>query len=327
MITRRNLLIGLGLGALVPGFPSLAQQGRVWRVGVLETQPMATNAANFEALRRGLRELGYFEGKNLLIEYRSVDGRLERFAELAKDLVRLKVDLIVTRGTPATQAARNATASIPIVSAAFSDPVSMGLVKSLARPAGNVTGFEPFALELTSKRVELLKETFPQVARIGVMANMSLAVTPPMWREVESTARTVGIEALFLDVRKVEDLAPAFESAAKQRIGAVMVGLGTLTQTNRGAIVTLAARYRLPVIYLAREFVDAGGLMSYGVSYPQLYYRVASYVDKIFKGERVGDLPVEQPTKLELVINLKTAKALGITIPPPVLLRADEVID
>jgi putative ABC transport system substrate-binding protein len=242
-------------------------------------------------------------------------------------VVRMKVDLIVTRGTPATQAAKNATGIIPIISTAISDPVRTGLVKSLARPGGNVTGLEPFASELGPKRFELLKETFPGIARIGVLADMSNAVNPLFWKETETTARSLGIEAQLLDVRKPEDLGPAFEAATRQRAGALVVAIDALVHVNRTAIVALAAKHRLPAIYAGKDFVDAGGLMSYGVSYPQLYYRAASYVDKIFKGTKPGDLPVEQPTKFELIINLKAAKALGVTIPPSVRLRADEVIE
>lgn len=328
MITRRRLLITLALGTLPVAPPCWAQPpGKVWRIGVLETQSMAMNAVNLDAFHRGLRELGYVEGKNLLIEYRSADGRPERFVELANEVVRSKVDVIVTRGTPATQAAKNATGIIPIVATAISDPVRTGLVKSLARPGGNVTGLEPFASELGPKRVELLRETIPGITRIGVLGDMTNAAVPPFWKEIESTARSLGIEAQLLDVRKPEDLGPAFEFAIRQRAGALVVAIDALVHVNRTAIVALAAKHRLPAIYAGKDFVDAGGLMSYGVNYPQLYYRTATYVDKIFKGAKPGDLPIEQPTKLELVINLRTAKALGVTIPPTLRLRADEVIE
>jgi len=328
MITRRRLLITLALGTLPLARPSRAQAPRkVWRIGMLETTSLAMNALNYDALRKGLRELGYVEGQNLLIEYRSADGRPERFVELANEVVRMKVDVIVTRGTPATQAAKNATGMIPIVSTAMADPVRTGLVKSLARPGGNVTGLEPFARELNPKRVELLRETLPGIARIGVLANMSNAVVPAAWKEIETTAPSLGVEAQLLDVRKPEDLGPAFDAATRQRAGALVVVIDGLTQGNRKTIVEFAAKHRLPTIYAGKEFVDAGGLMSYGVSYPQLYYRASSYVDKIFKGAKPGDLPVEQPTKFEFIINLKAAKALGVRIPPSVRLRADEVIE
>lgn len=328
MITRRRLLITLAIGTLPVVRPCWAQPpGKVWRIGVLETTSMAMNTVNLDAFRRGLRELGYVEGQNLVIEYRSADGRPERFVELANEVVRMKVDVIVTRGTPATQAAKNATGMIPIVATAISDPVRTGLVKSLARPGGNVTGLEPFAAELGPKRVELLRETIPGIARIGLLTDMSNPVVAAFWKAIETTARSLGIEAQLHDVRKSEDLGPAFDTATRQRAGALIVGIGALIQANRTAIVALAAKHRLPAMYAAKEFVDVGGLMSYAVSYPQLYYRAASYVDRIFKGAKPGDLPIEQPTKFELVINLKTAKALGVTIPPSVRLRADEMIE
>ncbi len=220
MITLRKLLIASSLAALLPAWPCWAQPpGKVWRIGVLETQSMAMNAVNFDEFRRGLRELGYVEGKNLLIEYRSADGRPERFVELANEVVRMKVDMIVTRGTPATQAAKNATGTIPIVSTAISDPVRSGLVKSLARPGGNVTGLEPFASELGPKRVELLRETIPGITRIGFLGDMRNAAVPPSWKEIESAARSLGIEAQLLDVRKPEDLGPAFEFAIRAALG------------------------------------------------------------------------------------------------------------
>jgi putative ABC transport system substrate-binding protein len=327
MIARRTLLIVFSLVVLPPAWLSWAQApGKVWRVGMLELQSMAMNAVNLDAFRRGMRELGYVEGKHLLIEYRSADGRPERFVELANEVARMKVDVIVTRGTPAAQAAKNATGIIPIVATAIGDPVRTGLVKSLARPGGNVTGLESFAVELGPKRVELLSETLPGIARIGVLANMSNAVVPAAWKEIETTAKTLGVETQLLDVRKPEDLGPAFDAATRQLAGALVVVIDGLTLGNRKTIVELAAKHRLPAMYAGKDFVDAGGLMSYGVSYSQLYFRAATYVDKILKGAKPADLPIEQPTKFELIINLKTAKALGLTIPQSVLGRADEII-
>jgi putative ABC transport system substrate-binding protein len=279
-----------------------------------------------DAFRRGLHELGYLEGQNLIIDYRSADGRPERLAQLAAELVRAKVDVIVPRGTPATQAARNATAAIPIV-ATIGSPVESGMVNSLARPGGNVTGLSTFTTALGAKRVELLKETIPGVARIGFLANLSNPDSVLVWKEAERGALALGVQAQLLDWRKSEDLAPAFDAASKQGVGAIVIVGYALAQLNLKLIVGLEAKHRLPVIYQAREFVDAGGLMSYGVSYPGLYYRAASLVDKIFRGAKPGDLPVEQPTKFELIINLKTAKALGLTIAPFLLYRADAVIE
>lgn len=323
---RRDLLIAF-VASLAPFRAKAQQANKVWRIGVLETTALAMNGPNFDALRRGLRELGYVEGKNLLFEYRSADGRNDRFAELAKELADMKVDLIVTRGTPATLAAKAATTVIPIVSTAISNPVRTGLVKSLAQPGGNVTGLEPFAVDLSSKRVELLRETFPEIRRIGVLGNSSNPAATPNWTLTAAAAQQVGVEAQFHDLNKREDLAPAFEALARQRVGALIVLIDGFMQAHREAIVELAAKHQLPALYSAKEFVEAGGLMSYAVSYPALYLRAASYVDKILKGAKPADLPVEQPTKLELVINVKTAKALGVNLPAPVKLRVDEEIE
>jgi putative tryptophan/tyrosine transport system substrate-binding protein len=271
-----------------------------------------------------LRELGYVEGKNFVIEYRSADGRDERFPDLATELVQLKVDLILTRGTPAALAAKNATQAIPVVMTGTGDPVGQRLVASLARPGGNVTGLSALATEIYAKRVELLRELVPGAARIVALFTMSNPATPSQWKEVERAARALGIEPQVLDVRKREDLGPAFDAAIRQHADAIVVGLDTLTQTNQQLIVDLAAKHRLPAIYGSMEF--AGGLAIYGVNYPDHYRRAANFVDRILKGARPADLPVEQPTKFELVINLKTAKALGLTIPPSLLAQADQII-
>jgi putative ABC transport system substrate-binding protein len=304
--------------------------GKVWRLGVLEVTAPAMNAANFDALRKGLRALGYVEGRNLTIEYRSADGRTERFPELAAELVGLKVDVIVTRGTPAVLAAKNATTTIPVVMAAIGEPLLTGVVAGLARPGGNVTGLSAFTLELLVKRIEILREAVPGLTRIAFLHNLANPTAPRQWEELKTAAPTLGIELRLLDVRdvrNVEDMERVFATAVAQRVHALVVGNDTVTQMNRRLVVELAARHRLPAMYLAREFVDAGGLMTYGVSYADLYRRAATFVDKIFKGAKPADLPVEQPTKIELVVNLKTAKALGLTVPPTLLARADEVIE
>jgi putative ABC transport system substrate-binding protein len=298
----------------------------VWRIGLLETTSKTMNAANLDALRKGLRELGYVEGKNLVIHYRSVDGHAERFQELANDLILEKVDLIVTRGTPGTRAAMTASTTIPIVTVAVGSPVRSGLVKSLAHPGGNVTGLSAVTVDLSGKRVELLKEIFPRMTRIGFLANMSNPNNQNIWQETERATRSLGIQAHVLDVRKAEDLEPAFEIARKERLGAVIVAADTVTQANRKAIAELAVNKRLPTIGSA-EFVAAGMLLSYAGNIPNLYLRAATYIDKIFKGAKPGDLPMEEPTTLELIINLKTAKTLGVTIPPPVQFRADKLIE
>jgi putative ABC transport system substrate-binding protein len=325
---RREFITVLGGAALAWPLAARAQQaGKVYRIGILETIPASQNAANLDALRKGLRELGYIEGQNLSIEYSSADGFAERFPELAGELVRLKVDLIVTRGTPAAQAAKNATAAIPVVMAAIGEPLGVGVVAGLARPSGNVTGLSSFTTELAGKRVELVKEMMPGISGVGLLHNMGNPVVPPQWEETQATARTLGLTAELLDVRSEQDVRAAFDAALRLRVGALLVGIDGLIQSNSQIIVDLAARHRLPAVYSSTEFVAAGGLMTYGISYPDLYFRAASFVDRIFKGAKPGDLPVQQPTKFELVINLKTAKALGLEVPPGLSARADEVVE
>jgi putative ABC transport system substrate-binding protein len=327
VISRRAFLGTVAGGLLAAPLAAEAQPaGKVYRIGVLEGTPVALNAANLEAFRQGLQELGYVERQNYAIEYRSADGRPERFLDLAADLVRLKVDVIVTRGTGAALAAKNATRTIPIVMAGSGDPVQNGLVASLARPGENVTGLSTINSELVGKRLGLLKEAIPGITRIAVVLNLSSPTLGTQRKQIEVAARSLGVQPQFLDVRKSEDLDRAFDAAIKQRADAVHVSLDTLTRTNLRRIVGLSAKHRLPSIYSSRDFVDAGGLMAYSVRYPEAYRRAATYVDKIFRGAKPGDLPVEQSTKFDLVINLKTAKALGLTIPPSLLGRADEVI-
>ena len=327
MTTRRAFIGTLAGGLLAAPLAAEAQAaGKVTRIGVLETESMASNAANLDAFRQGLRELGYIEGQNFVIEYRSADGRGERFPDLAAELVRLKVDVILTRGTPAVIAAKNATRTIPVVMAASGDPVLSGVVASLARPGGNVTGLSAIVVDVSGKRLELLREVIPGVSRIVGLFNISNPNDALQWKETEIAASSLRVQLQLLDVRKPGDFGRAFDAATKQRAGALVVGADALAWANRRSIVDLAAKNRLPAIYVAREFVDAGGLIGYGVSYPHLYHRAASFVDKILKGAKPADLPIEQPTEFELVVNLKTAKALGLTIPPSLLGRADEVI-
>jgi putative ABC transport system substrate-binding protein len=324
---KRRAAIALLSGAAVRPLAALAQGTRRYRIGVLETVPAERNAANLDALRRGLRELGYVEGQNLQIEYRSAAGHADRFPELAVELLRLGVDLIVTRGTPAARAAKAATTTVPIVMAAIGEPLGVGVVASLARPGGNVTGFSAFVNELSAKRVELLKEAFPAIARVGFMQNMGNPGAPPNWEASRAAVEALGISAELLDVGTVQDIRGAFDLIRERRLDALSVGVDALTQAEAGLIVDLAAHRRLLTAYPAREFVEAGGVLSYGPSYPDLYFRAAGMIDRIFKGARPGDLPVEQPTKLELAINLKTARTLGIVMPPILLARADEVIE
>jgi putative ABC transport system substrate-binding protein len=326
MISRREFLVFIsGLAAALPVVARAQQVGKVYRIGILEPIPAAQNAANLDALREGLRNLGYVEGQNLVIEYRSADGRAERFPDLASELVRLKVDLIVTRGTPAVQAAKKAAGTIPVVMAATGAPFLV--VASLARPGGNVTGMTTLSAELIGKRIELLKELVPNLSRLALLHNIGNPMSPPEWEETKAAARSLALQVVLLDVRNEEDLHRAFEVAVQQHVDALLIGADGLTQAHQRTIVDLAARNRLPAIHPSSDFVEIGGLVSYGVNYPHLYFRAASFVDKILKGAKPADLPVEQPTKFELAINLKTATVLGLTIPPMLLVRADEVIE
>ena len=324
-MNRREVLLAL---IALSGLPidSLGQQpSKLWRIGVLETTSIDLNSVNLDAFRKGLQDLGYFEGRNFVIEYRSADGRSERFPELVADLLNRRVDVIVFRGTPAAYAARKATQTIPLISVALGDPLL--LVKSLARPGVNLTGLSSFTTDLDAKRVELLTQTIPSFKRIAVLGNMANLASVRNWNETEKAAIPIGVQPVLLDVRKREDIAPALDKAVKERIDAVVVALDTVTQANRRLIVELVAERRLPTMYHAKEFVEVGGLMVYGPSYPDLYRRAATYVDKILKGANPAEIPIEQPIKLELVVNLKTAKALGITIPQSILLRADQMIE
>lgn len=322
-----RFLVTLTLSLLAAPLAAEAQPaGKVYRIGMLETRSTVLNAANLDAFRQGLLELGYKEGQNLEIVYRSSDGRDEQFPGLASELVRLPVDLILTRGTPAALAAKSASQTIPIVMAASGDPVVTGLVASAARPGGNVTGLSSSVPEINAKRIELLREVLPTLARVAVLMNMGNPVHPPEWHDVEATARALGIEPQLLDVRRPEDLPRLFEAAAEQRAEALIVSIDGVTQGHLRPIAALAAQQRLPSMYADKAYVDAGGLMTYGASDLHMYHRAATFVDKIFKGATPADLPVEWPMKFELAINLKTAKALGLTIPPTLLFQADKVI-
>ncbi len=292
---------------------------------MLERTSATVNAANLDGFRRGLRDVGYVEGKTFAIEYRSSDGQDDRYQELADELVRLKVDLIVTRGTPAALAAKQATSTIPMVMTGTGDPVGQRIVVSLARPGGNVTGLSAQVTDIYSKRVQTLKEAVPRALRVAGLFNMSNPSIPPAWKEVETAARALGMQPQLLDVRKAEDLAPAFDSAIRQSADGLIVGLDTLTQANQRVIVDLAEKHRLPAIYASMEF--AGGLIVYGVNYPEHYRRAASFVDRIPRGAPPSDLPIEQPTKFDLVINLRAARAAGLRIPPPLVRRADRVVE
>jgi putative tryptophan/tyrosine transport system substrate-binding protein len=323
----------LAVGALLyaASVPARAQHdAKVYRIGVLEIVGAASNTANLSAFRRGLRELGYVEGQHFVIEYRSADGHPERFADLASELVRLKVDVIVTRGTAAALSAKQATGTIPIVMASSGAPAAEGIVASLARPGGNVTGFHTMGpAELGGRRLRLLKEAAPGASRIGILWNPADIQTPLLVRATETVARTMGVQLKSLELQAREGLATfdqTFEAALTGQVDAVITVEDYVTFTHRARIVGFAAMSRLPAIYGFREFVDAGGLMSYGTDRRDLFRRSATYVHRILEGARPADLPVEPPTRFELAINLKTARALGLTMPPSLVQRADYLV-
>jgi len=320
---RRGFITLLGGAAAWPFATRAQQPAKLRTVGFLgPTTPAAQWVAAF--LKR-LRELGWIEGRNVTIEYRWAGGRAERFAEIAAEFVRLKVDVIVTSGTPAVLAAKQATGEIPIVFVTAGDPVGTGLVASLARPGGNATGFSLVSADLAGKRVELLREFVPGLGRLAVMANVSFPDAALEMGEAQANAKTLGLEVAPLEIRRAEDISPAFE-AAKGRADALYVCGDPLVFDNRIRINTLALGARLPTMHGLRENVEAGGLMSYGTNFPDLFRRAAEHVNKILRGAIPADIPVEQPTKFDLVVNLLTAKTLGLTVPPTLLVRADEVI-
>ena len=312
---------------VVTGTVAQAQQAKkVPRIGVLSAPSPSFFSTRLSAFLEGLRDLGYVEGKNISIEYRYAEGKLDRLPHLAAALVHLKVDVILTAGEFATLAAKNATSTIPIVFGVSEDAVGSGLVSSLARPGGNATGLTVLAAELGGKRLELLKESFPKVARVAFLWPSGGPRGNVPFTEMEAAAKALGLKLQSLPVRGLDDFEPAFEAAKREGAHALVTTPTAVINTQRDRIVDFAAKNRLPAIYAGPEFVDAGGLMSYAPSYTDLYRRAATYVDKILKGTRPADLPVEQPTKFEFVINLKTAKQIGLTIPKSVLYRADKVI-
>jgi putative ABC transport system substrate-binding protein len=313
--------VAIGIAFALCGVAVEAQQpARIFRIGILFASSASAQSARVEAFRQRLRELGYVEGKNIVIEYRYADGKLERLPNLAAELVGLKVDVIVTV-PQAILAAQKASPTIPIVFALHSDPVGTGLVSSLARPGGNITGLSLMAKDLDGKRLELLKETFPKVARVAFLRGMNQALT-----EMESAAKALGVKLLSLPVRNLEDFESAFARAKRERAQALITSTGGLITTQQRQVLDFASKNRLPAMYPASEFVEAGGLMSYAPSYTDLFRRAADFVDKILKGTKPADIPVEQPTKFEFIVNLKTAKQIGVTVAPSVLARADRVI-
>jgi ABC-type uncharacterized transport system substrate-binding protein len=302
------------------------QAGKVWRIGYLDQGSADGNKPYVEAFRQALRDLGWVEGKNIAMELRFAEGKTDRLPVLAAELVRLKVDLIATSSTPAALAAKRATTTIPIVIGFAADPVGSGIVSSLAHPGGNITGWTHQGLELRQKYLELLKEAVPEAKRFGVLWNPANPVHKSSMKVAEAAAQRLKVELYPVGVQDSKEIEGAFSTLAGKRADALIVYPDGLFLDQKALIVTLAARRRLPAMYGIREYVEAGGLMAYGTNLSQMYRLGASLVDKILKGAKPGDLPVEQPTKFELVINLKTAKALGLTIPPSVLGRADEVI-
>jgi putative tryptophan/tyrosine transport system substrate-binding protein len=326
----RKRVIGLAISTmlLAPCLSAEAQQpAKIHRIGYLTGTSRAISSTRIDTFRGGLRELGYVEGKNFILEYRSAEGKLDRFPALAAELVRLKVDIIVSAGLGPTRAAKDATNTIPIVMTNEGDPVGTGIVTSLARPGGNITGLSTLAPELSGKRLELLKEILPKLSRVAVFRTSTQPGTAQTLKEVELAAKALGVQLQYLDVVDPKDIAAAFRAASKGRAEAalwmVAGGVGNAQHTQ---VVELAGKNRLPVIYSGRGTVEAGGLMSYGVNQSDLDRRAAIYVDKILKGTKPADLPVEQPMKFEFVVNLKAAKQIGLTIPPNVLVRADKVI-
>jgi ABC-type uncharacterized transport system substrate-binding protein len=326
-VRRREFLGVLGGAALSWPIAARAQQPRKLPIiGLLDPNTPALDSRRVGAFVQRLSELAWIEGRNVGIEYRWAEGRTERLAEFAAEFVRLQVDVIVTSATPPSMAAKQATSVIPIVFAAVGDPVGTGLVASLARPGGNVTGLSIQATDLAGKRLELLREVVPGLRRLAIMANPGAPPAVLEMAEVQTTARALGLEVVASEIRRREDIAPAFE-VFKGRAEALYVCNDPLVTTNRVRINTLASGTGLPTVYNVREFVEAGGLMSYGPNFLDLYRRAADFVDKILRGAKPADIPVEQPTKFDLIVNLKTAKVLGLTIPESFLLRADEVIE
>ncbi|MBI3375072.1 MAG: ABC transporter substrate-binding protein [Betaproteobacteria bacterium] len=318
----------LALGA-TPLAVIAQQQSRVWRIGFLGARrrpgPLAHDFLN--AFPQGMRELGYVEGKNLVIEWRSADGTVERLPDLAAELVRLKVDVIVTSSTPTTSAAQKATSTIPIVMGTGGDPVGSGFVNSLARPGGNITGLTNIVEDLSPKQLEMLLSIAPKLSRVAVLLNPDNSSQAVVSRSVQAAAQKRSVKMLPAEARTPQEIEKAFSKMARENVGAVIVMPDPFLYQQRRQVIELAAKHRLPSIAWVREYVEAGGLMSYGSNFADMYRRAAAYVDKILKGAKPGDLPVEQPTKFEFVINRKTAKTLGLAIPRELLLRADELIE
>lgn len=325
----RKIVFHLALCAILFALCSSAgaqQPKKVPRIGYLGAAPSSANLARVQAFRQGLRELGYVEGKNIVIEYRYADGKRDRLPSLASELVRLKVDVIVSGGSSVTGPAKEATVTIPIVMTNDPDPVGNGFVASLARPGGNITGLSTLAPELAGKRLEILKETVPRLARVAVIGNLTESGNAQALREVDLAAGSLGVKLQYVNVQDSKDIETSFRAASNGRADGVLMLASTILLALRTEVTDLAVKGRLPAIYLRSEFVEDGGLMSYATSLTDLSRRAATYVDKILKGAKPAELPVEQPTKFEFIINLKAAKQIGLTIPQKVLVKADKVI-
>jgi putative ABC transport system substrate-binding protein len=323
--SRRRFLAAAGALAAAP--LAAEEKPRVHRIGMLEAVPISAAAINLGEFHRGMTELGYEEGRNYLVLYRSSEGYAERFPALAAELVRQGIDVFLTRGTPATLAARDTESGIPVVTTAVADPLEAKLVVNLAAPGGNVTGLTSQVNELGAKRMELLRALAPSMQRVGSLVNPENPASLAVWKMIENAAPELRLKADMIDVRKPEDLLPALQTAVKAGVDGLIIGVESLAQASATQVVEFTLRERVPAAFAARNFVEAGGLLSYGVYYPNLYYRAASYVDKILKGAKPGELPMERASKFELVINRKTARALGLAIPPDLFLRSDEIID
>ena len=321
--------MGLTLGALllVLSLPANAQHlTKIPRIGYLNASSAFSASSRVEAFRRGLRDLGYVEGKTIVVEYRFAEGNPDRLRQLTAELVQLHVDIIVTGGPTVTRLVKEATSTIPIVMGFDDDPVGSGFVASLARPGGNITGLSTLAPEISGKQIEILKEVVPRISRVAVLGNSTRSATSLSFKEMERAAGVLKVQLQYLDIRDAKDIETAFGAASKGRADAIVVLGSPVLNLRRTHIADLAAKNRMPGVYAQPEFIDAGGLMYYGASFTDIFQRAATYVDKILKGAKPADLPIEQPIKFEFVVNLKAAKQIGLTIPPNVLVRADRVI-
>jgi len=323
---KRRALPVIAFVLLVAGTVAAAEHPKLPRIGFLIGSPASAVSGRIDAFREGLRERGYVEGKNILIEYRYGDGKMERLPALAAELVQVNVNVIVTAGSQATLHAKQATSTIPIVMAQDNDPVGSGFVNSLDRPGGNITGIANLAAEMTGKQLELLKEILPKLTYLGVLRDLTEPGNTQVAKEIENAGRAYGVQPIYMDTQNANDLEAAFRKASTRRTDALLVLPTARFNSNRKQIIDLAARSRLPAIYPRADYVEDGGLMTYGVDINDLYRRAATFVDKVLKGAKPGELPIEQPAKFDLVFNLKTAKQLGLTVPPKVLARAERVI-